>query len=98
MTEPILLTVKECSKLLNLSENRLRELLRRGVIPHVHFDRQVRVPKAALEEFIAKETAHRHPESDAVRIVREAREAAARFLAPRSRVGQANGLSKAGRR
>ncbi len=43
-----LLLAKEAADLLRVSENRLYDLAKRGMVPHVHLGRQLRFPEDRL--------------------------------------------------
>lgn len=58
----MVLTVEEVRRELGISRWMIYELIRRGELPVVHIGRLVRVPRAALEDWIASNTspaAHR---------------------------------------
>ena len=48
-----LLTVKEASEYLNISEDRAYTLCRQNVIPHCRLNRTIRISSIALSEFVA---------------------------------------------
>jgi excisionase family DNA binding protein len=52
----LLLRVEEAARLLSIGTTLTYELVGRGVLPHVRLGRAVRVPRAALEEWIASNT------------------------------------------
>jgi excisionase family DNA binding protein len=53
---PLLLRVDEAADLLGIGTTLAYELVGRGVLPHVRLGRAVRVPRAALEAWIAANT------------------------------------------
>jgi excisionase family DNA binding protein len=55
MDEQLLLTPKEAQKVLRLGKNKTYELIARGGIPVIRFGRAIRIPRAALEEWIRKQ-------------------------------------------
>ncbi len=56
-TTKLLLTVPEAAARLSLGRSKFLELLYAGAIPHVRIGRAVRVPAAALEEWVARQQA-----------------------------------------
>jgi len=44
--------VPEVARILDVSESRVYELIRQGILPSVRLGRQIRVDKEALDEFI----------------------------------------------
>lgn len=52
--QPELLTVSEVRLVTGLSEKRIYDLLRRGILPCVRIGRQRRMSRRALEAFIKK--------------------------------------------
>jgi excisionase family DNA binding protein len=52
----LLLRVDEAARLLGIGTTLAYELVGRGVLPHVRLGRAVRVPRAALESWIATNT------------------------------------------
>ena len=54
---PMLLRVEEVAKLLGLGRTRTFQMVAAGQLPVVRIGRFVRVPRAALEEWIAERTA-----------------------------------------
>lgn len=52
----LLLRVDEAARLLGIGTTLAYELVGRGVLPHVRLGRAVRVPRAALEMWIAANT------------------------------------------
>jgi excisionase family DNA binding protein len=56
-TKKLLLTVPEAAARLSLGRSKFLELLYAGAIPHVRIGRAVRVPAAALEEWVARQLA-----------------------------------------
>jgi excisionase family DNA binding protein len=55
MEEPVLLTPKEAGRVLRLGKNKTYELIARGRIPVIRFGRAIRIPRAALEEWIRQQ-------------------------------------------
>jgi excisionase family DNA binding protein len=53
---PLLVRVEEAARLLSLSRSTLYELLASGQIPRVKLGASVRIPTAALQEWVAKNT------------------------------------------
>jgi excisionase family DNA binding protein len=51
-----LLTVSEAAKVLRISRNLAYELVAQGRLPHVRLGRVIRVPRHALERWIALES------------------------------------------
>ena len=49
-----LLRVPEVAEILDISEDRVYDLARQGIIPVVRLGRVIRVDRAALQEFIKK--------------------------------------------
>jgi len=60
---PLLYTVPDASKMLNLSRSKLYELLASGEIQSCQIGRCRRIPRAALDEYVASLTS-REAESD----------------------------------
>jgi excisionase family DNA binding protein len=61
--DPILLRAEEVAELLGLGRTKVFELLSRHELPIVRIGRSVRVPRAALQEWVAnatREPAERH--------------------------------------
>ncbi len=56
-TNKLLLTVPEAAARLSLGRTKFLELLYAGVFPRVYIGRAVRVPAAALEEWVAQQQA-----------------------------------------
>lgn len=56
-TKKLLLTVREAAARLSLGRSKFLELLYSGAIPRVYIGRAVRVPAAALEEWVARQVA-----------------------------------------
>jgi excisionase family DNA binding protein len=54
MTERLLLTVAEAATALGLSRSKLYELLAAGEVESVSIGRSRRVPREAVEEFVAR--------------------------------------------
>jgi len=52
----LLLHVREAARLLGIGTTLAYELVGRGVLPHIRLGRAVRVPRAALEAWIAANT------------------------------------------
>ncbi|WP_043779474.1 helix-turn-helix domain-containing protein [Deinococcus ficus] len=50
-TTPLLLTVPQTAKLLQLGLNRVYEMCRTGELPTVNVGKQVRIPRQALERW-----------------------------------------------
>ncbi|HAI20686.1 MAG TPA: DNA-binding protein [Clostridiales bacterium UBA8153] len=46
-------TVAEVARILDLSESRVYEACRQGLLPHVKIGRQIRVDQKSLEAFLA---------------------------------------------
>lgn len=57
MTAPLVLSVSEAAVLLGIGRNHLYELVRCGEIPHVRFGRLIRIPRAALEDWLREQSA-----------------------------------------
>ena len=51
--EPLLLSPKEAAKALGLSQSYVYELLASGTLPSITIGRTRRIPRRALEEFVA---------------------------------------------
>lgn len=51
--QPLLLRATEVATLLSLSRSKVFELMASGELPSVHIGRAVRVPRVALERWIA---------------------------------------------
>jgi len=51
--EPLLLTPKEAAKVLGLSQSYVYELLASGTLPSITIGRTRRIPRRALQEFVA---------------------------------------------
>jgi len=52
--DPLLvLTVKEAAGLLGIGVNSAYEAIARGELPHIRIGRSIRIPRAALERFLA---------------------------------------------
>jgi excisionase family DNA binding protein len=56
--EPLLLTVGDVAKLLGLGRSKVFAMLAVGELPVIRIGRSVRVPRAALEDWIAEHTQH----------------------------------------
>ena len=54
--EPVLLTVPQAAKLLQMSENTVYSLISQKVIPHTRFGKLIRVPKWGLLQLIAQDS------------------------------------------
>jgi excisionase family DNA binding protein len=56
-TEPpdqmLVLTVKKAAELLGIGVNSAYEAVARGELPHIRIGRSIRIPRAALERFLA---------------------------------------------
>lgn len=63
---PALLTVEEAARLLRIGRNTCYELIHQQRIPHVRLGRLIRVPRAGLENWIARETCLPQPEPPVV--------------------------------
>ncbi len=65
--EPLLLKAGDIAKLLGLGRSKVFAMLAVGALPVIRIGRSVRVPRAALEEWIAEHTQHAiGPTGDAV--------------------------------
>ncbi len=53
-TEPLLLTVEEAARQLNIGRTFAWELVRKGELPVVRLGRCVRVPRQALQEWLGR--------------------------------------------
>ena len=53
--EALLLTVQEAAELLHISRNLAYELVALGGLPHIRLGRVIRIPRHALETWIAEE-------------------------------------------
>lgn len=51
--EPLLLTVRQAAKLLQMSVNSVYNLIAQNLIPHVRFGKLIRIPRWALLQYIA---------------------------------------------
>jgi len=51
---PIVLTVQQAARLLQVSENHLYGLIAQGVVPHTRFGKLIRIPRWTLMQFIAQ--------------------------------------------
>ena len=49
----LVLTVKEVARLLGINKNSIYGAIARGELPHIRIGRSIRVPRAALERFLA---------------------------------------------
>jgi len=54
--EPLLVRAEEAARLLGLGRTRVFEMFARGELPTVRIGRSVRVPRGALEAWIAERT------------------------------------------
>lgn len=54
--EPILLTVEQAAKLLQMSENTVYSLISQNVIPHSRFGKLIRIPRWGLLQFISEDS------------------------------------------
>ena len=55
-TERLLVTVEEAARRLGIGKTLAWELVWRGVLPSVRLGRCVRIPLAALEDWVARQT------------------------------------------
>ena len=55
--EPLLLTPKEAARALGLSQSYVYELLASAALPSITIGRTRRIPRRALEDFVAARTA-----------------------------------------
>ena len=62
--EPLLLRAAEVAKLLGLGRSKVFAMLAAGELPVVRIGRSVRVPRAALEHWIAEHTQHANGRSE----------------------------------
>ena len=51
--EPVLLTVPQAAKLLQMSVNSVYNLIAQNLIPHVRFGKLIRIPRWALLQYIS---------------------------------------------
>ncbi len=49
-----LLRVPEVARILDISEQRVYEMARQGLLPHVRLGRQIRIDHRALDDFIGQ--------------------------------------------
>src|SRR5712692_11530615 len=56
--EPLLLKAEDVAKLLGLGRSKVFAMLAIGELPVIRIGRSVRVPRAALEDWIAEHTQH----------------------------------------
>ena len=56
--EPLLLKAEDVAKLLGLGRSKVFAMLAIGELPVIRIGRSVRVPRAALEDWIAERTQH----------------------------------------
>lgn len=54
--EPVVLTVRQASRLLQCSENHVYSLVSQGKIPHLRLDKLIRIPRWGLLQFIAAQS------------------------------------------
>lgn len=54
--EPLLVTPRELSRLLKLGRNKTYELLATGEIPLIRVGRAIRIPRAAVEDWIRRKS------------------------------------------
>lgn len=52
----LLLTVPEAATLLRISKNKAYELVRQRLLPAVHLGKNIRIPRQALERWIAEQS------------------------------------------
>jgi len=65
MIEPNLLTIKQVAKRCNIGEKVVRELIKNGVIPTIHFGyRTLRVPSDKLDMALARLTTQQNPRKE----------------------------------
>jgi len=65
MIEPNLLTIKQVAKRCNIGEKVVRELIKNGVIPTIHFGyRTLRIPSDRLDMALAKITTETQSRKD----------------------------------
>lgn len=57
--EPLLLTPRELGRLLKLGRNKTYALLASGAIPVIRFGRAIRIPRNAVERWVAEQTKER---------------------------------------
>jgi excisionase family DNA binding protein len=57
--EPLLVTPRELSRLLKLGRNKTYELLASGAIPVIRFGRAIRIPRSAVERWLAEQSKER---------------------------------------
>ena len=57
--ESLLLTPRELGRLLKLGRNKTYELLASGAIPVIRFGRAIRIPRTAVERWVAEQTKER---------------------------------------
>src|SRR4051812_48555607 len=51
--EPVVYTVRQAAKLLQVSKNHLYSLVEQELVPSVHFGKLIRIPRWALLQFLA---------------------------------------------
>jgi excisionase family DNA binding protein len=51
--DPVVYTVPQAAKLLQVSENHLYSLIAQDLVPHLRFGKLIRIPRWALMQFIA---------------------------------------------
>jgi len=54
-TQPLLLTVAQTAKVLNLGRTKIYELMKRGELPAVHVGKAVRFPYTALQQWVEQQ-------------------------------------------
>jgi excisionase family DNA binding protein len=59
--EPVVLTVPQAAKLLQVSENHLYSLIAQNAVPHVRLGKLIRIPRWGLLEYIANVSGARLP-------------------------------------
>lgn len=52
MNESLTLSVPEAAQLLGVGKNALYQMIHDGVVPHLKFGRNIRIPRRALEEWL----------------------------------------------
>lgn len=64
----LLLTVPEAARVLRISRNKVYELVRQRLIPAVRLGKNIRIPRQALDRWIAEQSAPStgHPDPAAV--------------------------------
>jgi excisionase family DNA binding protein len=51
--QPVVLTVPQAAKLLQVSQNHLYSLIAQDMVPHLRFGKLIRIPRWGLLQFIA---------------------------------------------